>query len=189
LAVPLDGIGRSLGEWGYSVILMRPADVLAVLDLLEDRGLAAWVDGGWGVDALLGRQTREHADLDLVIARADCDAAEAALVSLGFARDTGAEPGLPARLALRADDGRRLDLHLVIFDGNGDAWQELPGGGWGAYPADGLAGVGSIDGHHVRCVSARLQLRHHLGYPLDDRDRHDLRLLAERFRLGLPPGL
>ena len=37
---------------------MTPQRVLALLDLLE--GLAVWVDGGWGVDALVGRQTREH---------------------------------------------------------------------------------------------------------------------------------
>jgi len=40
-----------------------------------------------------------------------------------------------------------------------------------------------------RCVTPELQLRHHLGYPLDEHDRYDLRLLAERFGLGLPPGL
>ncbi len=36
---------------------MTPQRVLALLELLE--GLAVWVDGGWGVDALVGRQTRD----------------------------------------------------------------------------------------------------------------------------------
>jgi len=39
----------------------------------------------------------------------------------------------------------------------------------------------------VRCTSARLQVRHHLGYPMTDTDRHDLRLLAERFGVAVPP--
>ena len=46
---------------------MQSDEVLAVLDRLADEGTAAWVDGGWGVDALLERQTRDHSDLDLVI--------------------------------------------------------------------------------------------------------------------------
>jgi lincosamide nucleotidyltransferase A/C/D/E len=29
------------------------------------------IDGGWGVDALLGRQTRTHADLDIAVNRQD----------------------------------------------------------------------------------------------------------------------
>jgi len=37
-------------------------------------------------------------------------------------------------------------------------------------------------------LTPELQLRHHLGYPPDENDRHDLRLLAERFALSLPPG-
>jgi hypothetical protein len=34
-----------------------------------------------------------------------------------------------------------------------------------------------------------LQLRHHLGYPLDQSDRHDLEALASRYDLALPPWL
>jgi hypothetical protein len=26
-----------------------------------------WLDGGWGVDALVGEQTREHEDLNLIV--------------------------------------------------------------------------------------------------------------------------
>jgi lincosamide nucleotidyltransferase A/C/D/E len=43
------------------------ADVLAVLDALAHAGCRAWVGGGWGVDALVGRPTRSHRDLDLAI--------------------------------------------------------------------------------------------------------------------------
>ncbi|MFM7534474.1 MAG: nucleotidyltransferase domain-containing protein [Acidimicrobiales bacterium] len=52
-----------------------------MLDLLGGAGLDLWVDGGWAVDALLGEQTRPHADLDLAIARADFDAALRLLTS------------------------------------------------------------------------------------------------------------
>jgi hypothetical protein len=54
-----------------------------------------------------------------------------------------------------------------------------PGGRPSPCPACG--GVG------VLRTTPQLQLRHHLGYRLTDRDRHDLRLLASRFVLPLPP--
>jgi lincosamide nucleotidyltransferase A/C/D/E len=36
------------------------ADVLGVLDRLDAAGIEWWVDGGWGIDALLGEETRPH---------------------------------------------------------------------------------------------------------------------------------
>ena len=81
---------------------MTAGAVLDVLDALGSAGLDVWVDGGWGVDALVGEQTRPHEDLDLVVARSDVPRAEAALRPLGFAPAAGEEPGLPARLVLRA---------------------------------------------------------------------------------------
>ena len=48
--------------------MMLADDVALVVTALAEAGVAAWLDGGWGVDALLGEQTREHDDLDLVMA-------------------------------------------------------------------------------------------------------------------------
>jgi lincosamide nucleotidyltransferase A/C/D/E len=36
------------------------ADASRIVGQLEAAGLVVWLDGGWGVDALLGRQTRPH---------------------------------------------------------------------------------------------------------------------------------
>jgi lincosamide nucleotidyltransferase A/C/D/E len=162
-------------------------DVLLILDRLDRAGLVVWLDGGWGVDALLGRHSRPHVDLDLVIARDDLAAARAALNGLGFRHDLTAVPGLPARLVLADADGRPLDLHPVVFDRHGNGWQELDAGGWGVSPAEGLTGVGTVGGRQVRCLTAELQVRHHLGYPLGASDRHGLALLAERFGVAVPP--
>jgi lincosamide nucleotidyltransferase A/C/D/E len=167
---------------------MRANDVVAVLDLLESEQIDVWLDGGWGVDALIGSETRDHTDLDLVVALRDLDRAAAALATVGFAHDEAAEPGLPARFVLAADDGRRVDLHPVVFDVGGNGWQPLGDDAWGAYPAEGLEASGEVAGRAVRCISAELQVRHHLGYPPGEHDRHDLRLLYERFGVGLPPG-
>ena len=35
--------------------------------MLQSAGVRVWLDGGWSVDALLGEQTRPHADLDLAV--------------------------------------------------------------------------------------------------------------------------
>ncbi|WP_445256543.1 nucleotidyltransferase domain-containing protein [Nocardioides aurantiacus] len=45
---------------------MELQDLVDLLDALDDLGAAYWLDGGWGVDALLGDQTRPHGDVDLV---------------------------------------------------------------------------------------------------------------------------
>jgi lincosamide nucleotidyltransferase A/C/D/E len=43
---------------------MEAGDVVRLLKLLEQEKIGVAVDGGWGTDALLGRQTRPHEDLD-----------------------------------------------------------------------------------------------------------------------------
>ena len=49
--------------------MMDGVDVLQALDALAADGIDVWLEGGWSVDALLERQTREHADLDVVVDR------------------------------------------------------------------------------------------------------------------------
>jgi lincosamide nucleotidyltransferase A/C/D/E len=44
----------------------------------------AWVDGGWGVEALVGQQTRAHSDLDIVVPTEGLSVACAALKGAGF---------------------------------------------------------------------------------------------------------
>ena len=46
---------------------MNSADVINLYTTLEKLGVEIWVDGGWGVDALLGEQTHPHKDLDIAI--------------------------------------------------------------------------------------------------------------------------
>jgi len=39
----------------------------------------------------------------------------------------------------------------------------------------------------VACLSAVQQVRFHLGYPPQDKDHHDMRLLRDRLGLTIPP--
>ena len=42
-------------------------DVVELYRYLAQNNIKIWLDGGWGVDALLGQQTRLHSDLDIII--------------------------------------------------------------------------------------------------------------------------
>lgn len=162
---------------------MTGADVRSVLDRLDAAGIVWWVDGGWGIDALLGEETRPHDDLDLVVARADLPRVQEALREFRHVADEW----WPARFVLRDDRGRQVDLHPLVFDEHGDGWQELPNGGRGRYPRDELRAIGRIGGREVRCISAALQVRFHDYADPDDIDWDDLRVLCERFGLDSPP--
>jgi len=164
--------------------MMVSEDVIAIVRLLERAHCPVWIDGGWGVDALLRRQTRPHADLDLALALADVPAAQDVLSSelgYGITRDE-----MPTRLELRDSQDHCIDLHPLVFDEQGNGRQQLQDGRWGLYPSSGLAGSGSIGGQNVRCLSPDLQLRFHVGYEPDDDDRHDMELLCRHFGLEPP---
>jgi lincosamide nucleotidyltransferase A/C/D/E len=169
---------------------MTNQDVIEVLGALDRAGIGIWVDGGWGVDALIGDETRRHADLDLAVDRAILDDAQAALEELGFQHDPAIKPGLPARLVMRDERGRQVDFHPLVFDVEGDGWQQFweSGRAWGRYPAEHLEARGTIGGRPVRCLSAELQVSFHLSHDWTEADEHDLRLLAESFEdVHVPP--
>jgi lincosamide nucleotidyltransferase A/C/D/E len=63
--------------------IMTAADALALYDLFRSHGITVWVDGGWGVDALLGRQTRPHSDLDIALRHSDVPKLRALLEERG----------------------------------------------------------------------------------------------------------
>src|SRR5256885_1277411 len=51
--------------------MLSAHDAVALFHLLDPQGIPYWVMGGWGVDALLHRETRPHKDLDLLVALGD----------------------------------------------------------------------------------------------------------------------
>lgn len=163
--------------------MIHVGDVLEIVACLDVAGVAVWLDGGWGIDALLGEETRPHDDLDVVMGMAKLDAAREALHALGFVL---AVDELPTRCVLRDAGDRRIDVHPVVFDCEGGGLQRQPDGSDFRYPPEGLSGIGMVVGRVVRCLTPELQLRCHLVYVPDDDDRHDIRLLCNRFSLPLP---
>jgi lincosamide nucleotidyltransferase A/C/D/E len=153
--------------------VVRAQAVLEALVALQAMGCRAWVAGGWGVDALVGEQTREHRDLDLVIdADRETDVL-ATLADMGYSIETDWRP---ARVELVADEARWVDVHPVRFDADGHGRQADLDGGHFTYPA-GCFVTGRIGGRAVACLSAEQQLRFRAGYGLRDIDWHDLSLL------------
>ena len=155
---------------------------LEIIAALEAHGVKASVDGGWGVDALIGHQTRFHEDLDLVVALRDVNAIKSALDAFGY---VVAEDHLPVRFVMRDKSGSQLDFHTVTFDERGGGVQQLPGGDSFLYPAEGFI-RGQIAGQPVPCISAEVQVLCHLGYEPTPRDTHDVLLLCQRFDLLVP---
>ncbi|MGI8912439.1 MAG: nucleotidyltransferase domain-containing protein [Chloroflexota bacterium] len=163
---------------------MLADDVVQVSACLRAGGVDIWLDGGWGIDALVEEQTRPHDDLDMVLALDQADRAIGLLRTLGFAV---AEDLRPTRLVLREPAGRQVDIHPVTFDAAGTGRQQgaAPDGGDCLYPASGFT-TGVIAGQRVGCLSAAVQIAHHLGYPPDDADWHDMLTLRARLGVDLP---
>jgi lincosamide nucleotidyltransferase A/C/D/E len=162
---------------------MGPDEVMRVLDELDAVGVVVGITGGWGIDALLGRETREHGDLDLGVDRDDVDTVVRALGLIGYRTVADQRP---ARLELHAPTGR-VDLHPIAWRPDGSGLQAGFDGRTFEYPVGSLSEAGSIGGRDVRCGTPELQVAFHLGYDPTDTDRRDLALLAREFGLVLPP--
>ncbi|MFF7968337.1 nucleotidyltransferase domain-containing protein [Streptomyces sp. NPDC007903] len=160
---------------------MTSEDVLSVLALLRRAGADVWIGGGWGIDALVGERTRDHRDLDLMH-RADQE--PAVLAALGEAGFTVTLDQRPVRFVMAAPDGREIDLHPLVFAGDGSAEQASPDPGRAfAYPSACFV-TGTIGGNPVPCLSAGQQVYFHQGYEPSERDRHDMAQLRRVFGIA-----
>jgi lincosamide nucleotidyltransferase A/C/D/E len=158
---------------------MSADDAAELLVLFEEEGIPVWLDGGWAVDAVLGEQTREHDDLDLVVAREDVPRLITVLDRTGYQVAKGE---LPTCIVLLDAAGRQVDVHPVEFDAAaGDGIYAMEEGGTWPYPACGFAGTGHVLGISVRCLTPEVQVLCHAGYEFAETDLHDLALLRERF--------
>ena len=109
-----------------TLVRMDIGEVLAILVSLEEAGCSVWVAGGWGVDALVGQQTRPHRDLDLAVDANDESSAVGVLRRAGYQIETDWRP---VRVELVAPGRGWVDLHPVMFgpDGHG---RQADIGGW-----------------------------------------------------------
>lgn len=150
----------------------RAVETLAVL---QGAGVTHLVMGGWGIDALVGRQRREHGDLDLIVDHRDMGAAAAALSTIGYEEwyrsasedSLGDLDPLGDAVVFRDAAMRVTDLHPADLRG-----------------ATSSFASGTIDGHSVPCLSPDQQIRAHHGYRKpwrrqERRGRDDIRIARE----------
>lgn len=161
--------------------------VLNVIDTLEAASVSVYLDGGWGVDALLGEQTRPHTDLDLIASRSEGEKLRAALSKLGFDQKSGDNE---TNFVLADKTGREVDVHLIAFDQRGYGYFKFPDGRRWPFPSAAFAGQGRIHERVVRCLSVDAQVQcHGQGYEPTEKDLHDMERLQERFGIVLPVAL
>ncbi|MFJ1599886.1 nucleotidyltransferase domain-containing protein [Streptomyces sp. NPDC088261] len=158
--------------------MMTAEDVLSVLALLRRADVDVWVGGGWGIDALIGEQTRDHDDLDLMHRQEQEPAVMSALSGAGFAETLNWRP---VRFVVTAPDGREIDLHPLVFADDGSAIQASPDPERPFLYPSACFVTGTIKGTPVPCLSAEQQVHFHQGYEPRDRDRHDMTHLHRAF--------
>lgn len=163
----------------YRVVSTPAWRVLAILDLLAAAEVRVWVAGGWGIDALLGRQNRPHLDIDLVISDDGPPYQQVAQVLTGEGfRFTGSynSPGIPIPWChvWRHDAGHKVEVLPVPLDKPPFAPAKMTeAASWQPFTE------GTIDGQRVPCLSAELQFLLHTGYPQREIDSRDIALLRE----------
>ena len=176
-----------------------PLGLEDVLALMEPFAAPWWIGGGWALDLHIGRQTREHADVDVIIRRADQELLRTLLAGwdIRVAHKGRLEPWTtPLRrprhgLWARSDTVSGWQVEFLLAETEGDEW---------IYRRD----------ENVRVPLADVVLRTRLGVPYlrpevlllnkshDVRDRDELDfaavlpLLDDRARAWLhdrlPPG-
>jgi lincosamide nucleotidyltransferase A/C/D/E len=130
---------------------MTEADVVEVLGWLGEREIAVWLDGGWGVDALVGEQMRDHKDLDLIVRDDHVSRMSELLHEHGFRLSRGVQGGF----VLRDERGRVVDVHPVRFDDRGNGHFESEDRAPFDHPAAAFAAAGNIAGRRVTCLRRR----------------------------------
>jgi len=148
-------------------------DVMTVINLLENEGIIFWIDGGWGVDILAGKQTRVHRDIDINFDAQYTDRLLNILSEHGYEVDTDWRP---VRIELYSEKYGYLDIHPFVLNEDGTSKQADLEGGWYEFDKD-LFSNAVFEGKIIPCISLKGQKLFHSGYELRDKDRHDISIL------------
>ena len=138
---------------------MRAEDANHVYRRLTDHGIRVWLSGGWGIDALLGEQTRPHHDLDVIMLLDEVARTRELLACDGYTlkelwsenRWVADSHGIktPTAFVLHDAEGREFDAHAIRLDGQGNGIPAWEAEGL-VFTQQGLAGEGG--GHRDDCA-------------------------------------
>lgn len=160
--------------------MVNKTDAIEIITYAEENEINIWIDGGWGVDALLEEETRAHNDIDLFVEESNSKKFIEIIKEKGFAEVTEAYT-TTSHTVWKDTKGRIIDLHIINFNEQGYIVFEGE-----AYPPKVFSGIGKIGDKMVRCIDAENQVLFHLGYEHDENDIHDVKLLCERFNIPVP---
>lgn len=150
-------------------------DLMTIIKLLEEANITYWIDGGWGVDILAGKQSRPHRDIDIDFDAQCTEKLLAILAEHGYQVDTN---WAPVRIELYSEKFGYLDIHPFILNENGTAKQADLEGGWYEFEA-GYFGSAIFEGKTISCISAKGQKVFHTGYELREVDKHDIEIIDQ----------
>ena len=150
-----------------------------VVEALKAVGVSAWLFGGWGLDARIGRITREHGDVEFWMERCDGPRSMAALVDAGAMVLPTQPPEESCEFTWMG-----VDFSTAYFDRQPDGTFTTEGrwSDW-VFPADSFGDVpGTLDGDLVPAMSVAgmLAMKEQFpklrnGRPWRDKDVGDLK--------------
>ncbi len=158
---------------------MRADEVISFYEWLKDKGITVWVDGGWCVDALLERQTREHPDLDIAVHRKDNARLRKLLEDNGYAEESRND-STEWMYVMKNADGKQVDVHAFEYDENGNNIYGIE------YPYGSLTGKGKINGQEVNCIDPQWMFNFKTSYNPKEKDIKDVQALAAKYGFELP---
>jgi lincosamide nucleotidyltransferase A/C/D/E len=174
-----------VGWINYILIIAKENFIMTsdiVLDLynwFNENGIAVWIDGGWCIDALFGKQTREHTDLDIAVHRKDNVKLRKLLENNGY-KEEKRNDSSEFMYVMKNKNGKSVDIHVFEYDENGKNIYGIE------YPFGSLMGIGIIDGCEVNCISPNFMFQFKTEYEPKEKDLHDVRILGEKFGFELP---
>jgi hypothetical protein len=175
------------------------SELLRVCNALSDEHLPFWVAGGWGLDALIGCETRRHSDLDVVVDRfwENLPKVAALLTGLGYRRKrpiSGTVWFLDAEV-FEDDQGHHIEVVNINWESlamaaallsplptpesepSGEPTRATP------FLLEQFTATGMLDGVSIPALSVKTQQLFHLGYVRRPEESHAddvIRLITER---------
>ena len=148
--------------------------------LLEAARVPHWLAGGWAIDFLVGRVTRQHSDVDFAIWKDDWERVEALLLAHEFTLRANEFPEETGRLVHK---GTNFEFYLLQRNAAKDIFV---GGRWAdwSFPDDCWNQTGCLEGLLVPVMSPKNLLDgkqrwpdQEQGSPLRKKDQQDIDIL------------
>ena len=160
--------------------MVNITDVKQILQFAIDAEIKVFLDGGWGVDALLGYQSRAHNDIDIFVEKNDYQNFIEIMKANGF-YEIKMEYTTLNHTVWEDLKNRIIDLHCFEYTVEGEILYDGD-----CFPVETFSGKGRIEEIEVSCIEPYSQVMFHLGYEFDENDAHDVKLLCETLHIEIP---